>query len=76
MHKRYIIIEGSQSGHCCFDFTVIDTESGFKIYPQHGGERIVWNSPICETFNRKDAELVCDALNAVDVLSKSTGNKF
>ena len=51
--KRYKILEGSKSGHCCFDFTVIDTE-----VIMHGDPMT-----ICECFNKEDAELVCTALN-------------
>lgn len=46
---HYIVIEGSKSGHCCFDFTVVDTTKK--------------NESVCECFDREDAELIAEALN-------------
>lgn len=55
---RYKIIEGSESAHCCFEATVVDTEQ-----PWTCGEETRYET-ICECFNKADAELICDALNA------------
>lgn len=49
---RYIVIEGSKSGHCCFNFTVVDTTRD--------------DESVCECFDREDAELIVKALNALD----------
>lgn len=53
--KRYKVVIGSQTAHCCFDATVVDTSepTGF------GGQF----NPVCECFEVKDAERICAALN-------------
>jgi len=51
---RFIIIEESCSGHCCFDCTVIDT------HIEHDG---TWKRTMCETFDREKAEIICNTLN-------------
>ena len=48
---RYIVQEGSVSGHCCFEFTIIDTKK---------------DSNIGECFEKEDAELICNALNEME----------
>lgn len=50
MSERYIVEEGSLSGHVDFNFTVFDTESGFYL---------------CESSARSDAQKIADALNGV-----------
>jgi hypothetical protein len=50
---RYQVIEGSGSGHCCFEATVVDTSK---------------MNTACECFRMEDAQLICDALNAKDAL--------
>lgn len=45
---RYKIINESVSKHCCFAYTIIDTET---------------ENPMCETFDKEEAEIICDALN-------------
>jgi hypothetical protein len=50
---RYKIVEGSESGHCCFEFSVIDTN-------QNDG---IWYKNIAEVFERNDAIDICEALN-------------
>lgn len=56
MSSRYKILDGSDSGHCCFEYTVIDTSK-----PQS------WDKDryelVCETFTKEDAELICNCLN-------------
>lgn len=54
---RYIWKKGSESGHCCFEATVVDTHS--TEYHASGD----W---ICECFDEKDAEKICAALNATE----------
>jgi hypothetical protein len=51
---RYIILEESCSGHCCFEYTVIDT------HIKHDG---TWKRSMCETFDKDKAETICNALN-------------
>lgn len=54
--KRYEAIEGSQSGHCCFEATVIDTTRPSSI--RRDAFVIV-----CECFDFADAEEIARALN-------------
>jgi hypothetical protein len=56
MTERYKIVEGSQSGHCCFDFTVVDTQEPLSYDPEGF-------KAICECFELRDAQVVCNALN-------------
>jgi hypothetical protein len=64
---RYQIILGSESGHCCFEFTVIDTERpvlnsiGEPVIDDEGRQLY---EPVCECFEKKDAVLIRNALNA------------
>ena len=51
---RYKIYNDSSSRHCCFSYTIVDTE---KI----GGTGYYEN--ICETFYEEQAILICRALN-------------
>lgn len=50
--SRYIVKQGSESAHCCFEASVIDTK------PNPLEENI-----ICECFDKEDAELICKLLN-------------
>ncbi len=54
---RFIIISESASAHCCFCYTVIDTEAGKKA---HGHS---WERVMCETFDKEEAVMICRALN-------------
>lgn len=67
MAERYQILEESQSAHCCFEATVIDTQR-----PQ-----LIRNEPfvldgvpqyhaVCECFDLADAEMICKALNEME----------
>jgi hypothetical protein len=53
-NPRYIILEESCSGHCCFEYTVIDT---------HIEDDVTWKRSMCETFDKDKAETICNALN-------------
>lgn len=56
--ERYTVDHGSNSGHCCFDSSVIDTHS----------ER---SRAVCECFDRDDAEKIAALLNgSVPVLTE------
>ena len=59
---KYKIVEGSQSLHCCFDYTIVDTTKPLLI----GGEPYKDEcKSVCETFDKESAELICNALNKV-----------
>jgi hypothetical protein len=54
--SRFIILAESFSGHCCFGYSIIDTSAGVASYGS-------WKKPICETFDKDEAVMVCYALN-------------
>lgn len=59
MSERYKVVEGSETGHCCFGATVVDTHA-----PRHGWEgKFDW---VCECYGLKDAQKITDALNAAE----------
>lgn len=58
---RFKVIDGSQSCHCCFEFTVVDTSKPVMIGGKHYEGQF---EPICECFERADADLIASALNA------------
>jgi hypothetical protein len=53
---RFKIIKGSASGHCCFDWTVVDVNRQDHDHPH-------W---VCECFELADAIAIRDALNLCD----------
>ncbi len=55
MKDRFIVINDSISGHCCFEYTVVDTR-GIQDDDTPG-------KTMCETFGKDEANLICDALN-------------
>lgn len=57
---RYKVIDGSQSSHCCFEATVVDTTQPFMIGDEHYGGLFV---SVCECLDRQDAEKIAAALN-------------
>lgn len=57
MSDRYQIVDESQSAHCCFECTVVDTQR--KAGPGASGEFVA----VCETFDRESADLIAAALN-------------
>lgn len=59
MSDRYKVLPGSQSGHCCFDATVVDTHTPQNNW--HGKEPRY--EAVCECFDLADAELVAAGLN-------------
>lgn len=56
MSERYKVVKGSESGHCCFDATVIDTQTPHPVYT---GEHD-W---VCECFDMKTAQKIAKVLN-------------
>jgi hypothetical protein len=60
---RYKVVKGSQSAHCCFEATVVDTSRPVMI----GGEHYEGQyEPICECFEERDAAVIVGALNAIE----------
>lgn len=51
---RFKVVEGSESGHCCFVATVVDTEKTSIA------------AIVCECLEPEDAQRVADALNRAD----------
>lgn len=63
--SRYEVRDGSQSGHCCFESTVVDTEepsmaNGEQLDDDDDNPRF---DSVCECFNKDDAEKIAVALN-------------
>ena len=54
---RFIIVAESVSGHCCFEYSVIDTKEGKETYGDY------WKKTMCETFDKDAAVMICYALN-------------
>lgn len=52
---RYIVIEGSESAHCCFGYTVVDTQEKHTHY-----DKPRW---VCECFDKEDADRIALTLN-------------
>jgi len=61
--KRFIVVAGSQTAHCCFDATVVDTDKPTMIGGKHYNNEY---EPVCECFEVGDAERIAAALNAVE----------
>lgn len=60
LDTRYKVVGGSDSGHCCFAASILDTTK--PVYG--GGGKLLGYEAICECFSRKDAERIAAALNA------------
>lgn len=58
---RYMISMGSNSGHCCFEATVVYT-SRIQRMGRDGCDPTY--DTVCECFSEDDAIMICDALNA------------
>lgn len=62
MSERYKVVPGSQSSHCCFEWTVVDATRPIMIGGEHyNGEY----ESVCECFEEADARLIADSLNRV-----------
>lgn len=46
--NKYIMIKNSRTGHCCFNFTIVDSKT---------------DSTLCECFEEEDAKIILNALN-------------
>lgn len=62
--SRYIILDKSDSGHCCFTHSIIDTKDGLEEYSTQ--DNLCWKNCIAETFCEEDAELIVNALNKLE----------
>jgi hypothetical protein len=60
--SRFKVTNESQSGHCCFGFTVVDTTKPVMYHGKHYKGRF---ETLCECFEEDSANLICKALNAV-----------
>lgn len=61
--SKYAVRDHSQSGHCCFVATVVDTTKPEII----GGEQFEDHcEAICECFTRAEADLIAAVLNAAE----------
>lgn len=62
---RYALYKGSQSAHCCFEYTVVDTTKPYLIGEEHYKDSSgqYHYETVCECFSQKDAEMVMNALN-------------
>lgn len=65
MGARYKVVNYSQSAHCCFDATVVDTTKpmilGGEHYRNPHGD--LQYEAVCECFEKEDAEAIAKALN-------------
>lgn len=57
---RFKVIPKSQSAHCCFAATVVDTTKPYMVAGKQWNDECV---TVCECFSISDAEMVCTALN-------------
>lgn len=53
---RYQVVDGSESGHCCFEATVVDVQRPNPAHPNFFYQ-------MCECFDINDAKLIAEALN-------------
>lgn len=60
---RFKAIKGSQTAHCCFEATVIDTT---KPHMDFEGKPMDWFTEVCECFDMASAETIAAALNLVE----------
>lgn len=60
--NRFKVVEGSQSVHCCFSATVVDTRYPHRTY--HGVTIENKYETVCECFDESVAETICNILNA------------
>jgi hypothetical protein len=60
MEPRFKVVSGSQSCHCCFKYTVVDSTKPDMIGDEQYKDHF---ESVCECFEEADARKVCDALN-------------
>ena len=69
---RYVVIPGSDSGHCCFEATVEDRETVVWVSPSDPSK--IEYKTVAECFFEDDANLVAKALNQKDHLDRIVAN--
>jgi hypothetical protein len=60
------IITGSRSGHCCFNWSVVDTTQPTMFGPHYYRDRQTGEmqyEAVCECYHEDDAKMIVDALN-------------
>lgn len=57
---RFKVASDSQSGHCCFDYTVVDTN---RPRLMHGKQYNMQFLAVCECFYEAEAEAIAAGLN-------------
>lgn len=67
---RFVIVEGSYSGHCCFNYSILDMLKSKMRTVYVEGEQLpeypddcLENETVCECFELESAKLVCIAIN-------------
>lgn len=55
--ERFIVVEESDSGHCCFKASVLDMAKPIDINDYHGHECV------CECLRVDDAKRIAEVLN-------------
>jgi hypothetical protein len=63
---RFKVTEGSRSGHCCFNWSVVDTTKPAMFGPDYyrdSGTGAVQYEATCECFHEAHAKMIADALN-------------
>lgn len=60
--SRYKIVKGSESAHCCFDYTIVDSDTISMTYRDGS----VDYKTMCECFDLEEAQVILDALNRVN----------
>lgn len=58
--SRYKVVEGSQSAHCCFEATVVDTTKPVMIGGKQYKDQF---DAVCECFDYSEAERIAQAMN-------------
>lgn len=63
--SRYRVVSGSESGHCCFVASIVDTKYPVIIHGKHyiKGDGEPAFEAVCECFNMQDAINIVHALN-------------
>lgn len=65
MSERFQVVPGSQSCHCCFEWTVVDTSKGRNAYE---GDPAF--EALCECYEEADARRIAAGLNATEDLER------
>ena len=60
---RFRVVDGSQSAHCCFAATVVDTTQPVMVGGEHYEGQFV---AVCECFQEGKAKKIAEALNAAE----------